>query len=197
MSGAVADWAGRPRRGRKRHQIASHFADDVSPRLRQEQLLLLAAQVRREGWTKGQFVVRCRPQAGEFTAEYAMDDVTLRLTVALPDDYPLRRAKVTFSAPAGVDARKWRRWELQLLTLLAAHNGHFADAVRIWKRNIDKEFEGVEPCPVCYSVISLGDKSLPRMTCSVCRSKFHSSCLFRWFQSSGDSKCPMCRSSFY
>ena len=44
----------------------------------------------------------------------------------------------------GVPEKRWRRWVLQILKLLASHDGSVLDAVLLWKRNVDKEFEGVE-----------------------------------------------------
>ena len=38
-------------------------------------------------------------------------------------------------------------------------NGALAEAIRIWKNNFDKEFEGVEECPICYSVIHTANHS--------------------------------------
>ena len=43
-------------------------------------------------------------------------------------------------------------------------DGTLPEALALWRRNLDKEFEGVEPCPICYAVISLDhSRSLPRL----------------------------------
>jgi hypothetical protein len=194
----VASWVGTLRRGGYRAQVSDHIAIDASPRLLGEQFQALLAEIRKEGWTSGPFVVRVVPATRSFTAIYEQDDATLSMTVSVPRNFPLQKLKISCdSRTASAWAAKWRRWEVQMLALLTTQRGSFADAVRMWKDNMDKEFEGVEPCPVCYSVIAIGDKSLPRLSCPVCRNKFHSSCLFRWFQSSGNSKCPMCRADFH
>ena len=70
------------------------------------------------------------------------------------------------------------------------------DAIRVWRKNVDKELDGVEPCPICYSVVQTTDHSLPRKSCYTCSTKFHSACLYRWFHSSHKSTCPMCRQEF-
>ena len=31
-------------------------------------------------------------------------------------------------------------------------DGSILDAITMWKENLDKQFEGVEPCIICYSV---------------------------------------------
>ncbi|KAK8990624.1 hypothetical protein V6N11_009316 [Hibiscus sabdariffa] len=71
-------------------------------------------------------------------------------------------------------------------------NGALAEAVRVWKRNFDKEFEGVEECPICYSVIHTVNHSLPRLACKTCKHKFHAACLYKWFSTSHKSSCPLC-----
>lgn len=42
-------------------------------------------------------------------------------------------------------------------------NGSILDAINIWKRNIDKLFEGVEECPICYLAVHQTTKQLPKM----------------------------------
>lgn len=76
---------------------------------------------------------------------------------------------------------------------LASRNGSLLQALAVWKRSIDLEFDGVEACPVCYYVLHGVTKQLPRKACPTCRNKFHSACLAQWFKSSRDVKCPMCR----
>jgi E3 ubiquitin-protein ligase listerin len=72
-------------------------------------------------------------------------------------------------------------------------DGTILEALQLWKKNLDKEFEGVEPCPICYSVIHMTNKSLPRLQCGVCRNKYHSNCLQKWFQTANKNNCPMCQ----
>lgn len=76
-------------------------------------------------------------------------------------------------------------------------NGALAEAIGIWKRNFDKEFEGVEECPICYSVIHTTNHGLPRLACRTCKHKFHSACLYKWFSTSHKSSCPLCQSPFW
>lgn len=45
-------------------------------------------------------------------------------------------------------------------------------------------------------IISLSDSSLPTKPCRTCKNRFHASCLFKWFNSSHSSSCPMCRTLF-
>ncbi|KAK1398101.1 hypothetical protein POM88_007964 [Heracleum sosnowskyi] len=83
-----------------------------------------------------------------------------------------------------------------LITNELSQNGALAEAIRIWKSNFDKEFEGVEECPICYSVVHTSDHNLPRLACKTCKHKFHSACLYKWFSTSHKSTCPLCQSPF-
>ena len=59
---------------------------------------------------------------------------------------------------------------------------------------VPQEFEGVEPCLICYSVIASTNSALPRLQCRTCSVRFHPACLYKWFKSSGKSQCPYCQS---
>ena len=58
------------------------------------------------------------------------------------------------------------------------------DGLRLWKNNIDKRFEGVDECMICFYVLHGTNFQLPRIACRTCKKKFHSSCLV-----SGGSSC--------
>jgi len=81
-------------------------------------------------------------------------------------------------------------------SLLVNHNNNIIDSLILWKKNLDKEFEGVEECPICYYVIHASTKELPKLPCKTCKHKFHSSCIHKWFQTSNKSECPLCKSQF-
>jgi len=70
------------------------------------------------------------------------------------------------------------------------------DAIALWKANVDREFEGVEPCLICYAVISAANGQLPRLSCRTCAVRFHPACLYKWFKTSGKSTCPHCQNAF-
>jgi len=87
----------------------------------------------------------------------------------------------------------------------ATGGGSIIEAIQLWKLNIDKEFDGVEPCPICYSIVHIsgassnasGASKFPSMECRTCHNKFHSVCLHQWFKSSGKSKCVICQQPFF
>ena len=123
------------------------------------------------------------------------DDARLEVAIRFPSNYPLALAEVDVTRQIGIRPDKWRRWALQMVQLLSKRDGSLIDAVTLWKDAIDKELEGVEPCPVCYSCVDT-ERTLPTHTCSTCKNVFHARCLGKWFASSHQSLCPMCKTSF-
>lgn len=79
------------------------------------------------------------------------------------------------------------------MRMLNSQDGSILDALLLWKQNVDKEFEGVEPCPVCYSVLCVKTHAMPNLECKTCNNRFHSSCLYKWFSSSGKNQCVLCQ----
>eukprot|EP00523_Entomoneis_sp_CCMP467_P017779 CAMPEP_0168804738 /NCGR_PEP_ID=MMETSP0726-20121227/669_1 /TAXON_ID=265536 /ORGANISM="Amphiprora sp., Strain CCMP467" /LENGTH=1807 /DNA_ID=CAMNT_0008856589 /DNA_START=103 /DNA_END=5527 /DNA_ORIENTATION=+ len=97
----------------------------------------------------------------EVTASYIQDDFTLTVLVRLPPAFPLRSAEVDCSRTLGVPLSRWKRWSLQITLMLNNQGGTLQDALMLWKDNVDKEFDGVEPCPICYSVLHVKTHKLP------------------------------------
>lgn len=77
--------------------------------------------------------------------------------------------------------------------LLQNENDSIMNVLILWKANIDKQFEGLEECAICYYVIHATGE-LPKMACRTCKHKFHSPCIQKWLQSSNKSECPLCKS---
>ena len=76
-------------------------------------------------------------------------------------------------------------------------NGSIVDALTSWKKNLDKRFEGVEECYICYFILHGSTYQLPKVPCPTCKKKFHSNCLYKWFSTSQNSSCPLCRTLFW
>jgi hypothetical protein len=76
-----------------------------------------------------------------------------------------------------------------------SQNGSILEAIKTWRRNVDKHFAGcglcavapmglvftefrtagsVEECPICYATVHGVTRQLPRMSCPQCKHKFHS-----------------------
>ena len=84
-----------------------------------------------------------------------------------------------------------------LCNRLRAGNGGLGGAVALWRANVAKEFEGVEECMICYSVVAASGGGLPRQACRTCAKRFHGSCLAKWFRSSARAAaCPHCQTAW-
>ncbi|XP_077977369.1 E3 ubiquitin-protein ligase listerin-like isoform X1 [Glandiceps talaboti] len=143
--------------------------------------------------------VKGRPVTREVIATYTMElseEVSVELVIQLPSNHPLGIVTVDSGKKIGIKAAQWRTWMLQLTTFLVHQNGSILDGLTLWKRNVDKRFEGIEDCIICFSVIHGSNCSLPRLTCRTCKKKFHSECLYKWFSTSNQSTCPACRNLF-
>lgn len=129
-------------------------------------------------------------------AFYKIEDFSMKLKLSIPRSYPLRPVKVEGLEKVGISETKWRTLVLASQSLLSTQNYNILDALLLWKENIDKSFEGIEPCSICYCILHPSDRTLPTPKCKTCSNKFHSSCLYKWFKTGGQSSCPMCRSLF-
>ncbi|KAK8730796.1 hypothetical protein OTU49_007938 [Cherax quadricarinatus] len=81
-------------------------------------------------------------------------------------------------------------------TMLSHRNTPLLQSLVFWKQNVDQKFEGIEECFICYYVLHGTNHQLPKLLCRTCKKKFHSACLYKWFSSSNNSTCPLCRSLF-
>ncbi|XP_070699650.1 E3 ubiquitin-protein ligase listerin isoform X2 [Pempheris klunzingeri] len=141
--------------------------------------------------------VKARSAAREVIATYSVDDIFIELVIQLPQNYPIGSIAVESGRRVGVAVQQWRNWMLQLSTYLTHQNGSIMEGLALWKNNVDKRFEGIEDCMICFSVIHGSNYSLPKKACRTCKKKFHSACLYKWFTSSNKSTCPLCRETFF
>lgn len=126
-------------------------------------------------------------------ATYTVDDLEVEIMITLPTDWPLSRPKIEGLKSVGVNASEWRLWLFQLEQALATGAGLVA-GLRRWSHYLQKKFDGIEECYICYSIIYGKGQQLPRLPCRTCGKKFHKECLYKWFSSSNNSTCPLCRS---
>lgn len=145
---------------------------------------------------EGELHARGSVPGREAWATYTFSDVSLEIGMRLPDVFPLQTAEVEARSRIGMSEARWRKTLLGMTTLLRAKDGTLAEAVELWRRNLDKTFQGAEECPICYSVLHLSTAALPKMQCRTCKNLFHSDCLCKWFTKSNSSACPLCRSAF-
>jgi len=137
-----------------------------------------------------------RPAAREVVACYKLEELTMELVVTLPQNYPLNPAAVDVNHRVGVSVEQWRKWMLQLTVFLSHQNGGLLDGMLLWKRCIDKHLQGVEDCMICMMAVHGSNYQLPKITCKQCKKKFHAACLYKWFNTSSNTSCPLCRTGF-
>ncbi|KAE9393090.1 hypothetical protein BT96DRAFT_999800 [Gymnopus androsaceus JB14] len=130
----------------------------------------------------------------EVTALYSVDEQQLEIRLRIPSDWPLHRVEIRDTKKIGVDDNRWRAWILGVQQTIWAQNGRIVDGLALFKKNVTLHFAGQVECAICYSIISVMDGSLPKKPCNTCKNRFHAGCLFKWFNSSHSSSCPLCRS---
>ncbi|KAG7213022.1 hypothetical protein KM043_002357 [Ampulex compressa] len=162
-------------------KITTHY---VSPMLCQEELLN-----NRLGNIEN-MQVKIHPTVREVVALYQMDDSKLELSIVLAPNHPLGLVTVEPRQQAGGTAN-WRNCHMQLPIFLTHQNGSVWDGLLLWKRNLDKKFAGVEECYICFSIFHISTYEIPKVLCHTCRKKFHTPCLYKWFNTSRKSTCPV------
>lgn len=133
----------------------------------------------------------------EVIASVIHEEIRIEMKIILPSDYPLHQPEVECLTKGNVSDKLWRRWQLQIIRLLTSQDGSLLEACRMWEQSLEHEFKGLEPCPICYSVLHPKTTALPKLECPTCHNKFHSLCLGTWFRSSGKNKCVICQQPFY
>uniref|UniRef100_A0A7I4A3R4 E3 ubiquitin-protein ligase listerin n=1 Tax=Physcomitrium patens TaxID=3218 RepID=A0A7I4A3R4_PHYPA len=140
--------------------------------------------------------IRANRTLREVIAVYKKEEACLDIVIRLPSCYPLRAVEVDCTRRLGISETLLRKWILSMAAFLRNQNGAMLEAIQMWKKNVDREFEGVEECAICYSIIHTTNHSLPRLACKTCKHKFHSACLYKWFSTSHKSTCPLCQTPF-
>lgn len=179
--------------------IVERFVENEASELiaKREISVVRSASARAESlWDKDVLTVHGNVVSREISATYHKDECAMEVAIRLPLAYPLRSVEVECRKRLGVKEARWRKWVLQIVSLLSNQGGAVLDAILLWKRNVDKEFEGMEPCPICYSILHPSNFALPSRECATCKNKFHSDCLYKWFNTSHKSVCPLCQQPF-
>ncbi|XP_062543910.1 E3 ubiquitin-protein ligase listerin [Armigeres subalbatus] len=139
--------------------------------------------------------IKVHAAARQVMAVYSIDEAKVELHITLPNNFPL--GAITVEGGKQIGGRLQSRQVVMQLSIFLTHqNGSIWDGLSLWKRNLDRKFEGVEECYVCYSVIHQDTCQLPKLSCKTCKKKFHGPCLYRWFSTSNKSTCPICRNIF-
>ncbi|RLN49597.1 hypothetical protein BBJ29_006849 [Phytophthora kernoviae] len=184
-----------------RSWAAKYFEDHITPSVLAAELELIqkaggSTSSAGDQWDEDEMTVKGSRVSREITTTYVKDECALEMVLRVPSSYPLRSVEVECTKRIGISEDRWRRWVLQIIRVTASSDGSLLDAVMLWKGNVDKEFEGVEPCPICYSILNPKNMGLPSLPCKTCSNKYHNSCLYKWFNQSGKNKCPICQQPF-
>lgn len=140
--------------------------------------------------------VKTRKVTREILASCIKDDCTVEITIELPASYPLRIVNVASGQGFGVSENQLQKWARQIIKILSASDMTIVDTILAWKEDVDKVFEGVEPCPICFCIIQPKTRKIPKLHCRTCRKVYHPTCLYHWFQTSHNRLCPMCKQEF-
>ena len=172
---------------------ALDFVEDSAGRLLLKRELEIIEAVPKD--VMGEMNVSGNLAGGRIVATYLQDETELRVVVTVPAAFPLKNVTVDCSeAGGGGGPAVGKKWGLMMNCLIKNQDGGIADALLMWKKNIDHEFQGVEPCPICYCVLEPKTRSMPTLNCKTCISThFHNGCLVKWFQQSGKNVCVVCQ----
>ncbi|TEA14345.1 E3 ubiquitin-protein ligase listerin [Colletotrichum sidae] len=139
-----------------------------------------------------ELVVKVSKTGKEISAGYEVDDSMASIAVKVPASYPIEGVNVVGINRVAVSEKKWQSWLLTTQGVITFSNGSIIDGLSAFKRNIVGALKGQSECAICYSIIST-DKKMPDKRCQTCKNLFHRTCLYKWFQSSNQNTCPLCR----
>ncbi|KAH9932237.1 uncharacterized protein B0H18DRAFT_1083328 [Fomitopsis serialis] len=176
----IRNWLSECRDRQLLNRVSTYTASYFSPAIIQTELTQVKDPDAAAELTDENLTIKVSNAVNEVTASYAVDEHQLGLTVKLPSDYPLHGIEIRDNKPVG--------------QIISYRSGSITDGLSFFKKNVSSHFEGLAECAICYSIISAMDGSLPRKPCRTCKNRFHAACLYKWFNSSHSSSCPLCRS---
>ncbi|KAH6658918.1 hypothetical protein BKA67DRAFT_665755 [Truncatella angustata] len=139
-----------------------------------------------------ELAVKISRTAKEVTAGYEVDEFQASIAIKIPPAFPLESVAVVGVNRVAVNERKWQSWIMTTKGVITFSGGSLIDGLAVFKRNITGALKGQSECAICYSIIS-SDKTMPDKRCGTCKNLFHRTCLYKWFQSSNQNTCPLCR----
>lgn len=139
-----------------------------------------------------ELLVKVSKAAKEVTAGYEVDESQATIVIKVPASYPIEGVTVNGLHRVAVTERKWKSWIMTTQGVITFSNGNIIDGLQVFKRNIVGALKGQSECAICYSIIST-DKRMPDKRCTTCKNLFHRTCLYKWFQTSNQNTCPLCR----
>lgn len=136
--------------------------------------------------------IKISKTAKEVTAGYEIDDAQAAMVMKFPASFPIEGITVTGPRRVAVSEKKWKSWIMITQGVITFANGNIIDGLRVLRRNVTGALKGHTECAICYAVLS-PDQHVPNKQCHTCKNLFHKWCLFKWFQTSSQNTCPLCR----
>ena len=172
-------------------KFVSHY---ISPVIITAELDNVASKINRLAEKNSALTIKVNRVLNEIKAGYLIDEQRLEISFKLPNDYPLSNVQVVGVSRVGITEQKWKQWIMSTQHVITGMNGTVLDSLELFARNVNLQFSGYEECAICYSILHAVDGKLPTKVCPTCHNNFHGACLYKWFRSSGNNTCPLCRS---
>ncbi|KAG5947016.1 hypothetical protein E4U53_006478 [Claviceps sorghi] len=139
-----------------------------------------------------ELLVKVSRTAREVIAGYEVDESQAAIVIKIPAGYPIDGVSVSSLNRVAVSERRWQSWIMTTQGAITLANGSIIDGLQVFRRNMIAALQGQSECAICYSMIS-EDKRMPDKKCTTCNNLFHRTCLYKWFQTSNQNSCPLCR----
>uniref|UniRef100_A0AC35U8V6 E3 ubiquitin-protein ligase listerin n=1 Tax=Rhabditophanes sp. KR3021 TaxID=114890 RepID=A0AC35U8V6_9BILA len=141
-------------------------------------------------------VIKVYPTIKTIEATYEVEyGSSMVISIVFPRDYPLSIPSINTEKTIATK-QVTKKWLMHITTYLSNQNGLTISGLCEWKKNIEKHLEGVDECSICMMTVNSVNHRLPRVVCKQCKHKFHSQCLYKWFSTSSNSTCPLCRADY-
>ncbi|KAL8342851.1 hypothetical protein RB598_004284 [Gaeumannomyces tritici] len=139
-----------------------------------------------------ELIIKTNKSAREVTVGYQVDEEEAAIAIKMPESYPLDPVSVISVNRVAVTEKKWQSWLMTTQGVITFSHGSVIDGITTFRRNVVAMMKDQSECAICYCLVS-SDKRLPDKRCGTCKNLFHRSCLLKWFQSSAQNTCPLCR----
>lgn len=176
------------------NDIEKFVSQFISPILIKNELNDINSKMDRLTSSDDALTIKINNITNEVKASYLIDEQKLEISFKLPKNYPLTNIQVNGVSRVGISEQKWKQWIMSTQHVITGMNGSVLDSLELFTKNVHLQFSGFEECAICYSILHAVDRKLPSKTCPTCKNKFHGACLYKWFRSSGNNTCPLCRS---
>lgn len=147
-------------------------------------------------WKNEEFDVFFNKKTREIFAIYFKDDTKLEVVLSVPSNFPVKQIAIKVMNKGKLSEDFEKKWKLQISRVLTNQNKNIIDAIIFWRKNLDKMFDGIEPCFICYCILSPTSNQVPSKKCKTCKKLLHADCIQKWFATSHKSDCPLCKSQF-